>query len=151
MINKLFNLLDKTEYYRDVPLKAKDLAKENGYIIIVGGSDNLMYCFGAPSWMTNYIEHGYGWDGEDFKDIGDKCLQDEANQLGLEIFWCGKNQSNEVENYDWEKQGAFSYKVKDEIISKDFIVYEDKEKNEIYCTGIIIKLPKTFKENKCEK
>lgn len=148
MLNKLFNILNGTGYYRDIPQEAKDIAKENGYIVIVGGSDNLMYCFGPPSWMTDYEEHGYGWDGEDFKDIGDKCLQDEAHQLGLEIFWCGKNQSNEIKNYDMDKNGSFSYKVKDEIDSKEFIVYEDVETKEVYCTGLIIKLPNNFKEIK---
>jgi hypothetical protein len=144
MINKLFELLNGIEYSRDIPEEAKEMAEKEGYIIILGGSDDLLLCYGAKSWMTEYEEHGYGWDGEDFKNIADKKLQDEANQLGLEIFWNGKNQSNKIKNYDWEKQGSFSYKVKDEVESKKFIVYEDIKTKEVYCTGLIVKLPNNF-------
>ena len=89
MLKELYKLLDGIEYTRDVPKEAEQLAKENGYVIIVGGSDNLMYCYGADSYLTDYIEHDYGWDGDTLTNIEDKCLENEAKQLGLEIYWCG--------------------------------------------------------------
>ncbi len=153
MINKICELVNGTTYTRTVPKEAIKLAKENGYIIIVGGSDDLMYCFGAECYMTDCEEHSYGWDGDTLTNIEDKKLEAEAKQLGLEIYWCGEiikgdKVVKKIDNYDTEKQGAFSYKVKEEIKYKNFIVYEDEKKNEIYCTGIIIELPKKFKREK---
>ena len=57
-----------------------------------------------------------------------------------------ENILKEIENYDIKKMGAFSYKVKEGINFKNFTVYEDFEKygEEVYCTGIIIELPKSF-------
>ena len=149
MLEKLYEMLNGIDYTRDVPEEAKQLAKDNGYIIVVGGSDDLMYCYGADSWLSEYVEHSYGWDGDTLKDIDDELLRDEAKQLGLEIYWCGKivNTNKEILGYDTEKQGAFSYVVSDDIVSKDFIVYENDKKNEVYCTGKIIKLPKDFKRS----
>jgi len=151
MIQKLYKLLNGIEYTRDVPEEAKQIAKENGFVIIVGGSDDLMYCYGADSYLTDYIEHGYGWDGDTLISIDDEQLESEASQLGLEIYWCGKiadSEGKEIIGYDTEKSGAFSYKVREGIESKDFIVYENDEKDEVYCTGIIIELPVDFKSFK---
>ena len=128
IFDKLYNLCNRIDYTRHIPEVAKQLAKENGYIIIVGGSDDLMYCYGADSYLTKYKEHDYGWDGDDLINIPDKQLQNEAKQLGLKIFWCGEiiATGEKKSNYNVEKQGAFSYQVNDNIISKDFIVFEEK-------------------------
>tara|TARA_R110002012_G_C11297468_1_gene572860 strand:- start:5 stop:460 length:456 start_codon:yes stop_codon:yes gene_type:complete len=133
------------EYSRDVPNEAKELAKENNIVIIVGGSDDLMYCYGAECYLTDYCEHGYGWDGDTLKDISDKQLEKEAGQLGLMIWWCGEivDAGLKIENYDTDQNGAFSYSVKDGIEALDFKVVEYD--NDVYCTGKIIKLPDYFK------
>ena len=152
-IDKIYELVNGIDYSRDIPKEAELLAKNNNIIIIVGGSDDLMYCYGAESYLTRRCEHGYGWDGSLLQNIHDKNLEYEAEQLGLEIYWCGKildkyeNILKEIEDYDIKKMGAFSYKVKEGIKFKNFIVYEDFEKygeEEVYCTGIIIELPKGF-------
>ena len=137
-------ICDGIEYSRDVPNEAKELAKENNIVIIVGGSDDLMYCYGAECYLTDHCEHSYGWDGDTLKDISDKQLEKEAEQLGLMIWWCGKIEDTglKIEGYDTEKSGAFSYSVKDGIEALDFKVMED---NDVYCTGKIIKLPDGFK------
>lgn len=149
MINELFKMCNGIEYTRDIPKDAEQYAKENGFIIIVGGSDDLMYCYGAKSYMTDYVEHGYGWDGNDLIDIDDKQLECEAKQIGLKIWWCGhissKSPYYKLENYDMDKMGAFSYTVNDDIEFKNFTVFEDEKHNEVYCTGIIVKLPESFK------
>ncbi len=138
-------ICDGIEYSRDVPNEAKELAKENNIVIIVGGSDDLMYCYGAECYLTDYCEHSYGWDGDTLKDISDKQLEKEAEQLGLMIWWCGEivDAGLKIENYDTNKNGAFSYSVKDGIEALDFKVVEDD--NDVYCTGKIIKLPDGFK------
>ena len=145
-IDKLYEMVNGILYSREIPKEAEEFAKENGFVVIVGGSDDLMYAYGAKSWLTEYCEHGYGWDGETFEDIDDKCLQKEANQLGLQIYWCGLNRNMGRRNYITDESGAFSYSVKEGIEFKEFLVYEDENRNsdEVYCTGIIIELPKDF-------
>lgn len=147
-IEKLYLMVNGIEYTREIPKEAEIFAKENNLIVIVGGSDDLMYCYGANSYLTNRCEHSYGWDGDDLIDISDKQLENEAYQLGLEIYWCGKilKRKKKLQNYNVAKNGAFSYKVKDGIKFKDFIVYEDlNPHSDVYCTGIIIELPENFK------
>jgi len=153
MIEKIYEICNGIEYIRDVPDEAKKIAKDNGYIIIVGGSDDLMYVYGADCYLTEEIEHDAGWDGEDLSKHSNECLSYEAKQLGLKIFWCGKIEETgeSIPNYNIDKQGAFSYSVNENIESKNFIVYEDEKHNTVYCTGKIIKLPDNFKAAKdCE-
>ena len=143
-LRRIRGLCDGIQYNRDVPEEAKTLAKDNNIIIIVGGSDDLMYCYGAKSYLTDYIEHGEGWDGCDLaKDASYKKLRKEAKQLGLKIFWCGliTKTGEAIKNYDTNKSGAFSYTVNEDIKSLDFKVMEDSD---VYCTGKIIQLPENF-------
>lgn len=149
-LNEIKALCDGIEYNRGVPEEAKMLAKENNIIIIVGGSDDLMYCYGAECYLTDYCEHGYGWDGDTLKDISDKRLKKEAKQLGLMIWWCGEivKDGLKIEGYSAEESGAFSYSVNDNIKSLDFKVIEGNEEGDIYCTGKIIELPEGFKSKR---
>lgn len=144
ILNRIKELCDGIQYSRDIPEDAKKLAKENNVVVILGGSDDLMYCYGADIYLTEHCEHSYGWDGEDLTKIkGDKKLKKEAKQLGLKIWWCGEieNQGLKIENYDTEKSGAFSYSVNKNIQALDFLVMEDED---VYCTGKIIQLPDGF-------
>lgn len=152
-IEQCFKLLENIEYNREIPKEAEEFAKTHNLIVIFGGSDDLMYCYGAKSYLTDYCEHSYGWDGDLLTNISDQKLENEAKQLGLEIYWCGlikdKKSYNQVlkriPDYNTKKQGAFSYKVRNNINSKDFIVLENlNDKDDVYCTGKIIELPKDF-------
>jgi hypothetical protein len=144
--NEIFQICNGITYNREVPKEAIEIAKNNNTIIIVGGSDDLMMVYGIDCYMTKLQEHDYGWDGDDLKNIEDKKLEEEATQLGLKIFWSGKilKTNENFPNYDFEKIGSFSYLVKENIEFKNFKVYEDESKEEIYCTGIIIELPNSF-------
>jgi hypothetical protein len=144
ILEQIKALCDGIEYSRDIPEEAKALAIENGIIVIVGGSDDLMYVYGTDSYLTDYCEHSEGWDGCDLsKHASDKQLRKEAAQLGLKIFWCGeiKKTKEKIEGYNTDESGAFSYKVDENIEHLNFKVVEDED---VYCTGIIIKLPDTF-------
>lgn len=143
-LEEIKNICEGIEYRRDVPEEAKKLAEENNIVIIVGGSDDLMYCYGAKSYLTDYCEHSEGWDGCDLsRHAYDDELKNEAKQLGLKIFWCGsiEDTGEQIEGYDVEKSGAFSYTVNEDIESLDFKVLEE---DSVYCTGKIIQLPKDF-------
>ncbi len=147
ILEKIKKICDGIEYSRDIPEEAEQLAKDNNIVVIVGGSDDLMYCYGADSYLTEYCEHGEGWDGCDLSlDASDEQLGKEAEQLGLKIWWCGKieNRNLTIDNYNIEESGAFSYTVNDDILSLDFKVIEDD--NDVYCTGKIIQLPDNFKK-----
>jgi len=154
ILQKIKEICDGIEYSRDVPEEAKKLAKENNIIIIVGGSDDLMYCYGVDSYLTDYCEHSYGWDGDTLQNISDKKLEAEAKQLELMIYWCGAidNTGYKIYDYDTEENGAFSYSVGEDIESLDFKVIERDKRigfdDEVYCTGKIIKLPEGFEVSK---
>ncbi len=144
-LEKIQEICDGIEYNRDVPDDAKKLAKQNNMVIIVGGSDDLMYCYGADCFLTDYCEHSEGWDGCDLsKEAGDHELKAEAKQLGLKIFWCGAilSTGEKIEGYEVDKNGAFSYSVNEDIKSLDFKVVEDD--SDVYCTGKVIQLPDNF-------
>lgn len=145
---KIQELCNGIEYSRHVPEEAEKLAKENGIVIIVGGSDDLMYCYGADCYLTDEVEHGVGWDGEDLTEYeNDAQLRSEAKQLGLKIYWKGQisDTGERKENYSTEESGAFSYSVNPEIEHLEFKVCESQNDfSDIYCTGIIIKLPENF-------
>jgi len=149
-IAKICDGIKYREY--DVPKEAKQLAKENNCIIVMGGSDDLMYCYGAECYLTDYEEHSIGWDGDTLIDIEDKQLENEAKQLGLRIYWCGKIEWNtkgypkeelSIPNYNIKDNGGFFYKVNQNIEHSYFKVMDE---NEVYCTGIVIKLPENFKK-----
>lgn len=144
VLKQIQELCNGIEYSRDIPKEAKELAKENGIVVIVGGSDDLMYAYGADSYLTDYCEHSEGWDGCDLaKHASDKKLRKESKQLGLKIFWCGKIEKTgeTIDGYNTRESGGFSYKVADDI---EHLTFKVLEENDVYCTGIIIKLPDSF-------
>ena len=52
MLKKIKELCDGIEYSRHIPDEAEALAKDYNIVVIVGGSDDLMYCYGADSYLT---------------------------------------------------------------------------------------------------
>ena len=85
-IEKIQTICEGIKYNRDIPMEAKEIAKDHNIVVIVGGSDDLMYCYGAKSYLTEYCEHPKGWDGDTLIGIEDKQLEYEAKQL--EVFVC---------------------------------------------------------------
>jgi hypothetical protein len=144
-LNKLFELCNGIAYNRSIPDEAEDLAANNGFIVLVGGSDDLMYAYGAKCYLTDQGELSYGWNGFDFSatDLNDSELKRETDILGLKIWWCGKiKHTGEILPwYDTDTKGAFSYSVKEGLLCKEFTVFENVGKPEVYCTGLIVKLP----------
>lgn len=152
MIDEIYRIVNETTMYRDIPDEAKALAREHGYIVIVAGSDDLMYCYGADCYMTRRIEHGGVYHGLDLSEHPDEKLRREASQLGLKVFWCGKLRTKDggeeaIEGYSVKKYGGFSYIVGSDVESRNFSVLDDATSGgapEVYCTGIIVKLPGNF-------
>jgi len=154
ILEQIKELCDGIPYTRHIPKEAEELAIKNNIIVIVGGSDDLMYAYGAESYLTDYCEHSEGWDGCDLsKHASDKQLRKEAKQLGLKIFWCGSidETGEKIEAYNTDESGAFSYSVNENIEHLNFKVLERNDSKDVYCTGIIIKLPKDFISSKDDK
>lgn len=148
VLNRIQEICNGIPYTREIPFEAEKLAKENNIVIIVGGSDDLMYCYGAKSYMTDYCEHSEGWDGVDLTiHACDDELMDEAAQIGLKVFWCGKIErtGEKIDGYNTKESGAFSYVVKSGIEFRNFLVMEDIDSDDVYCTGIAFRLPDDFK------
>ena len=147
-LEKIRAICDGYEYDRTVPYEAVEIAEKNACVIVVGGSDDLMYVYGAECYMTWCEEHSYGWHGDTLEgeDV-DPDLKSEASQIGLRIWWCGRISPGSVEipGYDTAKSGAFSYTVKEGIEYRDFKIMED---GDVYCTGKVIKLPEGFQSAK---
>ena len=146
ILEQIKELCDGITYTRNIPKEAEELAKKNNIIVIVGGSDDLMYAYGAESYLTDYCEHSEGWDGCDLsKHASDEKLRKESEQLGLKIFWCGSidKTGEKIEGYNVDESGAFSYSVNENIEHLNFKVLEGDDQD-VYCTGIIVKLPKGF-------
>jgi len=149
VLQKTKELLGEVVYRDSLSKEAIQYAKDNNLIIIIGGSDDLMYAYGADCYLTDYEEHDAGWEGEDLSFANNNKLRKEASQLGLKILWCGKIQDKQIiENYSIEESGAFNYLVNPDIESLDFIIYENyKEDGEVYGKGLIVKLPENFKKS----
>ena len=146
VLKKAKELLGEVVYRENLSKEVIQYAKDNNLIIIMGGSDDLMYVYGVDCYLTDYEEHDAGWDGEDLSLSENESLNKEASQLGLKILWCGKIQDKQIiENYSIEESGAFNYLVNDNINSLEFIIYENsKEDGEVYGKGLIVELPKNF-------
>ena len=151
-INKVYELLNNSYYRESVNPEAISIAMDNNLVILMGASDDLFEAYGAISYLTNYAEHGGVNDGSTLTNIEDKALENEAKQLGLKVYWCGEisESSDKLLNYDWQKEGAFSFTVNDDIQFMNFTVLEERGSDEVYCTGIIFKLPKDFKVSESE-
>ena len=107
-----------------------------------------MYVYGADCNLTKECEWNCGADGCDFSlyDSINPNLKKETDALELKIWWCGKimHTLKHIPDYDTDKKGAFSYTVKDSIECKEFTVLENIGGPDVYCTGLIVKLPSCF-------
>jgi len=132
---KLANLLDGSEYPFRLNRKIRDLAKEDGLLVIYGMSDDLMElegaisdecgCFNGGSFMLDDQGILLPWDGDDYGDEYDaeQYFKRKPKAKMLEALWC------EEEEYSW------TYKT--DIPHACFDIVEDGEK---YCRGIVIDL-----------
>ena len=101
------------------------IAKENGFIIVFGASDDLMEIEGAIN------DEGDCFDGSTFKlDIADKKLVDRDTEescdvVAIEARWC-KDRDDEMNVIQW------TYAT--DVPHEKFMIYEDGAP---YCQGIV--------------
>jgi hypothetical protein len=125
-IKEFAQTLDNRQY--DYPQFTKEelqIAKDNGFVIVCGASDDLMEFYGALEDEGDCFEGGkvyfdqYGV----FQD-GTKC------DSVIEAFWCD-------EYFKDENGNVITWTYKTDIPHETFMIYEDEEP---YCRGIVFKL-----------
>lgn len=118
--------LNGREYdYRMFTEQEVYVAKENGWVIVTGASDDLMEFEGAMYDEGGCFDGGKiffskeaVWNGEDEKSAFPNCI---------EAIWCGKEILDENGN-------VIPWTYKTDIPHETFMVYEDGRP---YCKGIL--------------
>lgn len=118
--------LNGKEYDSCMFLKSElKMAKENGWVIVTGASDDLMEFEGAMYDEGGCFDGGKVffskeavWNGEDDKSAFPNCI---------EAIWCGKEILDENGN-------VIPWTYKTDIPHETFMVYEDGDP---YCRGIV--------------
>ena len=123
-IKEYAEMLTNREY--DYPQFTKEeiqIAKDNGFVIVYGASDDLMEFEGAIYDEAGCFDGGEVWFNRNGvvnapATTGDRCI---------EALWCDANAKDENGNTI-----TWTYKI--DIPHETFMIYEDGES---YCRGII--------------
>lgn len=114
----------------DYPQFAKEeieIAKENGFVIVYGTSDDLMEFEGAIQ------DEGSCFDGGKVYFNKYEVCQDgddrEAYHNWINAIWCGEEKDESGQQITW------TYET--DIPHETFMIYEDREP---YCLGIVFKI-----------
>ena len=126
-IKEYAELLNKRQYaYPQFKKEELQIAKDNGFVIVCGASDDLMEFYGAIDDEGGCYDGGSVWFNKDRvvdapATTGDRCI---------EALWCdeGTRDVND-EIITW------SYKT--EIPHETFMIYEDEEP---YCKAIVFRI-----------
>lgn len=121
-LKEFASLLGKREYaypqFTDEEIK---IAKDNGFVIVYGASDDLIELEGAIN-----DEGGCFNGGKIYFDInGIACDENDTTANMIEAVWCGD---------DKEDDPMFSWTYKTDIPHEEFFIYEYGEP---YCMGIV--------------
>lgn len=102
------------------------IAKDNGFVIVYGASDDLMEFEGAIS------DEGGCYDGGEVFFDRNGVAYDEADKKSnvIEALWCNDNERDASGN-------IITWAYKTDIPHETFMIYED---NEPYCRGIVFSI-----------
>ena len=117
-------MLNGREYnYPQFTNEEMQLAKNNGFVIVYGASDDLMEFDGAI-----YEEAGCFDGGEVYFDKTGAVFDEEfENSKCIEAVWCDKERTD-------EKGNVITWTYKTDIPHETFMIYEDDEP---YCEAIV--------------
>ena len=120
-IKEFAQKLDGRQYgYPQFTEEEIQIAKENGFVIVCGASDDLMEFYGAITDEGDCFDGGivhinrHGIVNEDVVTLGDRAI---------ESLWC--------------KEDDITWIYKTDIPHETFMIYEDDEK---YCRGIVFRI-----------
>lgn len=127
-IKEFANMLDNREYgYPQFTKEEIQIAKDNGFVIVYGASDDLMEFEGAI-----YEEVGCYDGGKVYFDKTGAVLDEEfENSRYIEALWC----TDDILDV---KGGLITWTYKTDIPHETFMIYE--EGGESYCRGIVFRI-----------
>ena len=102
-----------------------ETAKENGFVIVYGASDDLMEFEGAIQEEIGCYEGGTAWVKNDNVADFRTCIGEEP----IRAVWCGGEKDTNGQEITW------TYKT--EIPHETFMIYEGGEP---YCRGIVFSI-----------
>lgn len=121
-------MLNNRQYgYPQFTKEEIQIAKDNGFVIVYGASDDLMEFDGAIHDEAGCFDGGYVWFNENGviqEELGretDRCI---------EAVWCDKNRTDENGN-------VIVWTYKTDIPHEVFMVFEDGEP---YCEAIVFSI-----------
>lgn len=132
-IKEFAKSIDGMEYdYPQFPKQVLETAKENGFVIVYGGSDDLMEFEGAMNEEIGCYEGGSAYVGRTVISDAPICVGDKE----IKAIWCGGEQDGNGNEIAWV--------YKTEIPHETFMIYEDGEP---YCRGIVFSMESLAKES----
>ena len=119
-IKEFAQMIDGKQYgYPQFTKEELQIAKDNGFVIVCGASDDLMEFYGAITDEGDCYDGGEVWFNKDRvvdapATTGDRCI---------EALWC--------------KEDDITWTYKTDIPHETFMIYED---DEAYCRGIVFSI-----------
>lgn len=101
------------------------IAKDNGFVIVYGASDDLMEFDGAI-----YAEVGCFDGGKVYFDKTGACDEEFENGKCIEALWCDDSIKDEL-------GGLITWTYKTDIPHETFMIYDDGDS---YCRGIVFRI-----------
>lgn len=127
-IKEFAQMLDGRQYaYPQFTEEELQIAKENGFVIVYGASDDLMEFEGAIYDEAGCYEGGEVWfnrhgvTADEPNTTADKCIN---------ALWCDKDALD-------DKGQVITWTYKTDIPHETFMIYEDDEP---YCRAIVFRL-----------
>ena len=126
-LKQFAEILNGREYqYPQFTREEIQIAKDNGFVIVYGASDDLMEFDGAI-----YKETGCYDGGKVYFDKTGAVIDEEfENSKCIEVLWCDDNIRD-------ENGGLITWTYKTDITHETFMIYEDGSS---YCRGIVFKI-----------
>jgi hypothetical protein len=126
-IKEFAQTLDNRQYaYPQFTKEELQTAKDNGFVIVCGASDDLMEFYGALEDEGDCFDGGTVWFDKERVLDGPAATGDKS----IEALWCDKNSKDKNGN-------VITWTYKTDIPHETFMIYEDEEP---YCRGIVFKL-----------
>ena len=124
----LANCLNGRDYTNEIQKGEEQAAKENGFLVVFGASDDLLELRGA-------INDEIGaWEGTELFFYQGKPLMNRCSEEDCPYYLDIKKQAKNKIEAIWNKDG-YSWVIESNIPYAPFDIMEDGEK---YCRGIVI-------------